>query len=164
MAIVFVVVSGVWERRWPWRLVGATVAGVACGMAVNPFWPAHIEHTLRELGSVFLYLLVATIGAKADFAKVVEMPGLNAIGAVWMVFHAVAMLLMRRWLKAPVFFLAVGSQANGGGAASAPIVAGAFHPALAPVGVVLAVGGYALGTYAGLLCAVLLELVHGVWF
>jgi uncharacterized membrane protein len=39
-------------------------------------------------------------------------------------------------------------------------VASAFHPALAPVGVLLAVGGYVLGTYAGLLCAALLELVH----
>jgi uncharacterized membrane protein len=43
---------------------------------------------------------------------------------------------------------------------ASPIVASAFHPALAPVGVLLAVGGYVLGTYAGLLCAALLELVH----
>ncbi len=117
-----------------------------------------------EMGSVFLYLLVTTIGAKADFAKVLEVPGLVVIGAVWMLVHASAMMAARRWLKAPIFFAAVGSQANVGGAASAPIVAGAFHPSLAPVGVVLAVAGYALGTYAGLLCAWLLELAHGVWF
>ena len=70
---------------------------------------------------------------------------------------------MRRWLKAPIFFAAVGSQANVGGAASAPVVASAFHPALAPVGVLLAVAGYVLGTYAGLLTAWLLQLAHGVW-
>jgi len=62
-------------------------------------------------------------------------------------------------LKAPIFFAAVGSQANVGGAASAPIVASAFHPALAPVGVLLGIGGYVLGTYAGLVCAFLLEQV-----
>jgi len=113
-----------------------------------------------KVGSVFLYLLVATIGAKAEFAKVVEAPALVLVGAVWMAIHAGLLLLVRRWTKAPVFFLAVGSQANVGGAASAPIVASAFHPALAPVGVLLAVGGYVLGTYAGLLCAFLLQTVH----
>ena len=63
------------------------------------------------------------------------------------------MLVVRRLLRAPVFFLAVGSQANVGGAASAPVVASAFHPALATVGVLLAVLGYVLGTYMGLLSA-----------
>lgn len=116
-----------------------------------------------SVGSVMLYLLVATIGAKAEFAKVFEPQntGLLLVGALWMAFHAAIMLLARRWLKAPIFFLAVGSQANIGGAASAPVVASAFHPALAPVGVLLAVAGYALGVYGGLLCAVLLRAVHG---
>lgn len=113
-----------------------------------------------SVGSVFLYLLVATIGAKAEFARVVEVPGLVVIGAVWLGMHA-AFILFTRWkLKAPIFFAAVGSQANVGGAASAPIVASAFHPALAPVGVLLGIGGYVMGTYAGLVCAFLLEQVH----
>lgn len=115
-----------------------------------------------RVGSVFLYLLVASIGAHAEFRRVVETPGLVVIGALWMAIHAGLLLLIRRWLKAPVFFMAVGSQANVGGAASAPVVASAFHPALAPVGVLLAVGGYVLGTYAGLLCAFLLQQVHHV--
>ena len=125
---------------------------------------------LRELegagasavGSVFLYLLVATIGAHAELRRVADAPALVAVGAVWMALHAAAILAVRRWLRAPIFFAAVGSQANVGGAASAPIVASAFHPTLAPVGVLLAVGGYVLGTYLGLACAALLRLVHGV--
>ena len=112
-----------------------------------------------KIGSAMLYLLVATIGAKGEFSKVVEAPVLVLVGAIWMTFHAALLLMLRKRIKAPVFFLAVGSQANVGGAASAPIVASAFHPYLAPVGVLLAVGGYILGTYAGLLCAWLLELV-----
>jgi len=56
--------------------------------------------------------------------------------------------------------MAVGSQANIGGAVSAPIVAGAFHPALAPVGALMGVVGYVIGTGAGLLCAFLLRWVH----
>ena len=117
-----------------------------------------------RMGSVFLYLLVATIGAKAEFHRLMEAPALVAVGAVWMFTHAMLILAVRKKLKAPIFFAAVGSQANVGGAASAPIVASAFHPALAPAGVLLAVGGYVVGTYAGLLCAVLLELVHNNLF
>lgn len=113
-----------------------------------------------RIGSVFLYILVATIGAQAEFAQVARAPALVAVGAVWMAIHAGVLLLLRRRLRTPVFFLAVGSQANVGGAASAPIVASAFHPALAPVGVLLAVGGYVLGTYAGLVCAALLQWSH----
>ncbi len=114
------------------------------------------------VGSVFLYLLIASIGAQAQFSEVVGAPGMVAVGALWIALHGLAILGARRLLRAPIFFAAVGSQANVGGAASAPIVAAAFHPALAPVGVLLAVGGYVLGTYGGLLCAVLLELVHGL--
>jgi uncharacterized membrane protein len=76
-----------------------------------------------------------------------------------MVIHATIMLLVRRLLRAPIFFLAVGSQANVGGAASAPVVAAAFHPALAPVGVLLAILGYVLGTYGGILVAFVLRAI-----
>jgi uncharacterized membrane protein len=115
-----------------------------------------------KVGSVFLYLLVASIGAHAEFSKVGDAPALLAVGAVWMAIHASIMLLVRWKLRAPIFFMAVGSKANVGGAASAPVVAAAFHPALAPVGVLLAILGYVLGTYAGLLCALLLEGVYGL--
>jgi len=114
------------------------------------------------IGSVLLYLLVASIGAKAEFAKVLDAPALVLIGAVWLLFHAAILLYVQRKLRLPIFFAAVGSQANVGGAASAPLVAAAFHPALAPVGVLLAVGGYVLGTYAALVCAFLLEQVNGL--
>ena len=86
---------------------------------------------------------------KMDILAVFDQPGLFAVGAIGMAFHASTMLLLAWLIKAPLVLLAGGSQANVGGAASAPIVATAFHPALAPVGVLLAVLGYALGTYGG---------------
>jgi uncharacterized membrane protein len=115
------------------------------------------------IGSVFLYLLVATIGASAQFSHVTENLPLLAVGALWMAFHAAAMLVVRRLLRAPVFFLAVGSQANVGGAASAPVVAAAFHPALATVGVLLAVLGYVLGTYVGIVDAFALRQIARIY-
>ena len=113
-------------------------------------------------GSVFIYILVATIGMQMNLKEVFDHAGLFAIGLVWISFHALIMIVVAKWIKAPFFFLAVGSQANIGGAASAPIVASAFSPSLAPVGVLLAVLGYALGTYGGIVCAYLMKAVLGV--
>lgn len=112
-----------------------------------------------KIGSVFIYFLVATIGMKMDLTMVFDNPGLIAIGLVWMSIHAGLLVLVAKLIKAPYFFLAVGSQANVGGAASAPVVAAAFHPSLATVGVLLAVFGYVVGTYGAILSTVLMQIV-----
>ena len=111
-----------------------------------------------KFGSVFIYILVASIGMKMDLTLIFENMWLIVIGLVWMAIHAGLMILVAKQIRAPYFFLAVGSQANVGGAASAPIVASAFHPSLATVGVLLAVFGYAIGTVGAILCAVLMQL------
>ncbi|WP_158859947.1 DUF819 family protein [Lunatibacter salilacus] len=112
-----------------------------------------------RLGSVLLYVLVGTIGMQMDLFSILENPLFFLIGMVWMLIHVIIMLGIAYLIKAPFFFVAVGSQANVGGAASAPIVASAFNPALAPVGVLLAVFGYALGTYGAYLSGLLLQMV-----
>jgi uncharacterized membrane protein len=114
-----------------------------------------------RLGSVMIYILVATIGMKMDITAIFDNPGFFLVGLIWMSIHVVLLLLIAKIIRAPYFFVAVGSQANVGGAASAPIVAGAFHPSLAPVGVLLAVLGYALGTYAAYLCGILMQFAAG---
>lgn len=110
-------------------------------------------------GSLLLYVLVASIGMRMDILAIFKVPQLFLIGIVWILIHISILLLVGKIIKAPFFFVAVGSQANIGGAASAPIVASAFHPALAPVGVLLAVLGYVLGTYCAWLCGILMQLV-----
>ena len=112
-----------------------------------------------KIGQVLVYVLVATIGMQMNLGAVFTNPGLFMVGLIWISIHAALLLIVARLLRAPVFYLAVGSQANIGGAASAPVVAAAFHPALAPVGVLLAVLGYALGTYGAWLCGQLMRMV-----
>ena len=97
-----------------------------------------------------------------NLEQVFENLGLFAIGIIWMLVHAITMIIVAKLIKAPFFFMAVGSQANIGGAASAPVVASAFSPSLAPVGVLLAVLGYALGTYGGIICAYIMKATLGV--
>jgi len=113
-----------------------------------------------KVGSLFLYILVMTIGLKMDLMAFFEAPGFFLIGLIWILMHVTLLLIVAKLIKAPLFFVAVGSQANVGGAASAPIVASAFHPALAPVGVLLAVLGYALGTYGAYATAEIMRLIY----
>jgi len=114
-----------------------------------------------KLGSIFIYILVATIGMKMDLTMIFDNPNLILIGLVWMAIHAILLIVVAKIIKAPFFFLAVGSQANVGGAASAPVVASAFHSSLATVGVLLAVMGYVVGTWSAYGCAILMQIASG---
>ena len=113
-----------------------------------------------KIGSLFLYILVMTIGLKMDLMAFFKAPSFFFIGLIWILIHVALLSLVAKLIKAPLFFVAVGSQANVGGAASAPIVASAFHPSLAPVGVLLAVFGYALGTYGAYATAEIMRLIY----
>jgi uncharacterized membrane protein len=141
-----------------WVVIVATTVGLLLSLT-----PArNLEGAgASRWGSVFIYILVGTIGMKMDIKEAIDQPGLLLVGVIWMIFHVVILLGVARWIKAPFFFVAVGSKANIGGAASAPVAAAAFHPSLAPVGVLLAVLGYALGTYGGWLTGLLMYLVSG---
>jgi uncharacterized membrane protein len=141
-----------------WMITIATVIGILLSYTkVKQYEGAGAS----KLGSVFIYILVATIGMKMDLGKIFENPGLIAIGLVWMTIHVLLLIGVAKLIKAPYFFLAVGSKANIGGAASAPVVAAAFHPSLATVGVLLAVFGYVVGTYGALLCTILMQIASG---
>jgi uncharacterized membrane protein len=114
-----------------------------------------------RVGSALLYVLIASIGMNMNLMAIFENPELFLVGFVWISIHALLLITVAILIRAPVFFLAVGSQANVGGAASAPVVASAFHPALATVGVLLAVFGYALGTYAAWFTGQIMRVVAG---
>jgi uncharacterized membrane protein len=139
-----------------WMISIATILGIALSFtSLKKYEGAGAS----KVGSVFIYILVATIGMKMDLTMILDNPGMIVMGLVWMTIHAIILIIMAKLIRAPYFFLAVGSQANVGGAASAPIVAAAFHPALASVGVLLAVFGYVVGTYGAMLTAELMRIV-----
>ncbi len=141
--------------RFFWMITIATFIGIGLSFTkAKKFEGAGAS----KIGSIFIYILVATIGMKMDLTMIFDNPGLIAIGLVWMSIHAGLLILVAKLIKAPYFFLAVGSQANVGGAASAPVVAAAFHPSLATVGVLLAVMGYVVGTWAAYACTILMEM------
>lgn len=135
---------------------------VSAGLALS-FTPVRKleEAGASKIGYAALYFLLTAIGAQADLKAVIDAPVFLLAGMVWIAVHVAVLFAVARLIRAPLFFIATGSMANIGGAASAPVVAGVYHPALAPVGLLMAVAGYVLGIYAGLLCAALLALVGG---
>lgn len=158
------------ERSVPWakqfsltsHFFWLVVIATALGMAFATTKWRDLEGVgASRIGSALLYVLIASIGMKMNIMAIFENPGFFVLGAIWMAIHAGLMISVAKMIKAPVFFMAVGSQANVGGAASAPVVASAFHPSLAPVGVLLAVLGYGIGTYAAWFCGQVMRVVAG---
>ncbi len=148
------------EQGFFWIVVAATAIGI--GLSFTKL-RSYEGAGASKIGSAFLYVLVATIGMKMDVVELYHnwdvYWSVILIGLLWMAIHIITLLTVAKIIKAPFFFVAVGSQANVGGAASAPIVASAFSPALAPVGVLLAVLGYAVGTVGAIVC---MELMHAI--
>ncbi|MEK6154970.1 DUF819 family protein [Flavobacteriaceae bacterium 3-367] len=142
-----------------WMVVIATFIGVLLSFTKAKNYEGA---GASKIGGMFIYILVATIGMKMDLSRVLENPGLLVLGLIWISIHAGLLILVAKLIKAPYFFLAVGSQANVGGAASAPVVAAEFHSSLTSVGVLLAVLGYVVGTGGALLCAYLMEIASKV--
>jgi uncharacterized membrane protein len=162
------ILSGFFGARFPdldqlslnsqffWLVLLATVFGVT--LSFTPVRRLQGAGAMK-VGSVFIYVLVATVGMNMNVAALLETPAYFAIGALWILVHAGLLIAIAFLIKAPSFFMAVGSQANIGGAASAPVVAAAFHPSLAPVGALLAVLGYIIGTLGAWFTGVVMSLI-----
>ncbi|HET6528219.1 MAG TPA: DUF819 family protein [Balneolaceae bacterium] len=144
------------DSKFFWIIVIATTGGILLSFTKA----RELEGAgASKFGSLFLYILVATIGMKMNVLAIFDNPGMFLVGFFWIMVHIIVLITVAKLIDAPFFFTAVGSQANIGGAASAPIVASAFHPSLAPVGVLLAVLGYAIGTYGGYICALAMKFL-----
>ena len=145
--------------KFLWMVVFSTTIGIVLSFTKAKNYEGA---GASKIGGYFIYVLVATIGMKMDLRTFLENPGLITVGIIWISIHAGLLILVAKWIKAPYFFLAVGSQANVGGAASAPVVAAEFHPSLASVGILLAVLGYVVGTAGAYICGLLMEISANV--
>lgn len=139
-----------------WMVICTTIFGILLSLT-----PARkLDHVgASKIGTVFIYVLITAIGMQINLNGVREHWPLILVGTFWMGIHIVIIFIIARLIRAPLFYLCVASNANTGGASSAPIVATAFHPALAPVGVLLGILGYTLGTVGGYVSTLLMRLL-----
>ncbi|AOH35009.1 DUF819 domain-containing protein [Luteimonas dalianensis] len=146
------------DSSFVWIVVLSTLAGL--GLSFTRV--RQLENAgASRVGTVCLYFLIACIGMQMDFFRLAERPELLVIGALWMAVHVLVIWGAARLVKAPLLYFAVGSQGNIGAAASAPVVAAAFHPTLAPVGVLLGTVGYATGTVLAYFTGQILRMMAG---
>jgi uncharacterized membrane protein len=111
------------------------------------------------VSTIFLYFIIASIGLKISLSHLFSTPLLLFTGFIWISIHGLAIFVVGKLIKAPYHYMAIASQANVGGIASASVVATAISPSLAPLGVILALLGYAIGTYGGYISALLMQWV-----
>jgi uncharacterized membrane protein len=140
-------------NAFSWAIVLLTTTGLV--LSLTPL--ARLEAVgASTLGYAGFYLLLASVGAQADLRKVVSYPQFVLLGIVVIAVHVAVLMAAVRLMRAPLFFFAAASQACIGGYSSAPLVAALYQPAMAPVGLLLAVLGNVVGTYLGLLVAAML--------
>ena len=137
-----------------WVVIFATISGIVFGMT-----SLGKETSAVPLANIMLYLIVALIASRANFNELSQAPLYIFAGFIIIVIHATIMVIFAKLFKLDLFSLGVASLANIGGVASAPILAGAYNKALIPIGVLMAMMGYIVGTFMGLGVAKVLELI-----
>jgi len=147
---------GVIITHYTWGIIIATSIGVILSFTKL----SELEHSgSTHVGNFMLYLLLASVGARANIQGIFDTPVFMLMGVIWILIHATCLFVVGRLIKAPMFLMATSSQANIGGPVTAPIVASVYQSALAPVGLLMAVAGNIFGIYGGLLCSQLCYLV-----
>lgn len=136
-----------------WTVLVVTVVSIL--LAMTPF--GNIKGT-EEISNVFLYFVIALIASRADLSSIGNAPLWLLTGIVILVIHVVIMLVLAKMFKLDIFTCAVASLANIGGTATAPVLAGSYSSALVPVGIVMALLGYVVGTGGGLVVAQIMSL------
>jgi len=144
------------------QFVWVVMFSTALGLALSFTRARRLESAgASRIGTLFLYFLIACIGMQMDLLSLLDRPWLFLLGVIWLATHVLVLWTVAKLLKAPLLFLGVGSMGNIGAAASAPVVAAAFHPSLAPVGVLLGTVGYATGTGLAYVTGLILKAMAG---
>lgn len=139
-----------------WTFFICTLLGIGLGLSpLKRLYAAGGD----VIATLFLYFIIASIGLKISLSHLFSTPLLLFTGFLWISIHGLVIFVVGKWMKAPYHYMAIASQANVGGIASTSVIATAISPQLTPIGVILALLGYAIGTYGGYLSALLMQWV-----
>ncbi len=142
-----------WLDKATWTVLFLTVAGL-----VGAVTPLGKMAGTTELSNVMLYSVVALLASRASFLELADAPIWIISGFMILAIHGIIMIILAKIFKLDMFTCGVASLANIGGSASAPILAGAYSGSLVPVGVLMALMGYVIGTGGGILVANIMSM------
>lgn len=143
---------------YTWTIIIASLLGVL--LSLTPVRKLEAAHSTR-IGYWLLYFVLTTIGAKACIRDLNATLILVGAGFCVIALHGLILAIAAKLMRAPMFLAAAASQANIGGPASAPVVAAVYQPALASVGLLMAILGNILGTYTGICTGYVCKLIAG---
>lgn len=139
-----------------WTILLITVLGLIG--AVTPL--GKIKGS-QEVSNLLLYSVVALLASRASLLELADAPAWILTGFIILAIHAVLMVILCKLLKIDLFTASVASLANIGGTASAPVLAGSYSGSLVPVGILMALLGYVIGTPCGIMVAHIMEMLAG---
>lgn len=142
-----------WLDKSTWTVLLITLAGL-----VGAVTPIGKMAGAQELSNVLLYSVVALLASRASFLELTDAPLWIVAGFMILAIHCIIMIILAKIFKLDMFTCGVASLANIGGSASAPILAGAYSGALVPVGVLMALMGYVIGTGGGIIVANIMSM------
>ena len=137
-----------------WTVLFITVMGLLG--AVSPLGKVAGS---AEISNLLLYTVIALLASRASLLELADAPAWILTGFIILGIHGVLLLLFSKLFKLDMFTAAVASLANIGGTASAPVLAGAYSGSLVPVGILMALLGYVIGTPCGILVANLMRML-----
>lgn len=137
-----------------WTVIFITVTGLTG--AVSPLGRTAGS---TEVSNLLLYCVVALLASRASLLELGDAPAWILTGFVILIIHGGFMLILSKLFKIDMFTAAVASLANIGGTASAPVIAGAYSGSLVPVGILMALLGYIIGTPLGILTAHIMQML-----
>ena len=125
--------------------VFVTVLGLVCALTPLGKLPA-----VEELSTVYLYAVVSLLASTASVVDLLTAPMWIVYGLFILVIHVVLMFVFSKIFHWDLCMVSTASLANIGGSASAPIVASAYNPSYAGIGVLMGVLGAAVGNFFGI--------------
>jgi len=139
------------ERTWAILLV--TTFGILLSASPLKNVPGS-----SALAMAFVYIYMTTMGAQADLRNIGGAQWFLVAGVICIMIHFVFIAIGAKLFRVDISMAAVSSVAAVGGAASAPVAAGYHREELVPISIMLALLGYALGNYLGVLTGILCNL------
>jgi len=135
-----------------WTILIATVAGLVAAHTRLARLPG-----AQSVSSALLICVVAVLASQSSFAGIAAAPLYLLAGVTVIAVHAVLLCIAARIFHFDLYLCGISSLAHIGGVAATPVLAATYSRSLVPVGILLALLGYILGTGFGLVVAAVLS-------
>ena len=144
------------EKKSFWLILFSTSFGLV--LSITNLFKNAVQFWTK-IGNTMLFFVIASIGAQLELDNIKLEYSFFIIGMLWLLLHLAFLIVGAKLMKAPWHYVAIGSQANIGGPASASVVAVSFHLGLASLGILLGVLSNVIGNYANLITGALFQWV-----